>query len=382
MRLLCQSVVLAGMLLTPGASRAQDDAARAQAAYARAVDLEAKGNHPAALSLLWEAAGLAPRDAGIQNRLGEALDRIGALDAAAEAFRLAVAANPDLRKASINLIMTLVKLGKGEDAVAYARQQVAARPDDADSYFALGLAQSEQNVDGSIVSFRRALERSPQHALAHYNLALVLRRADRLSEAIEALQRTLAIAPRAEAHYTLGVIYWHQGELERARRALAAALDVEPRYADAQYALGSVLKSERKWAAAAEALRRAIALRPDQPAAWYTLAQVLSQAGDERGARAALAEAERLRRVVQLEREALTWTAVGIQQVQAGHLERALSHFQQAITVFEPYAPAHYQMGLALARLNRADEARAAFARAQALNPSLVSPRDTRDKQR
>ena len=63
--------------------------------YTRAVQLEADGNQPAALALLWEAAGLAPRDADVQNRLGEALERIGALDAAIEAYRRAVAARPD-----------------------------------------------------------------------------------------------------------------------------------------------------------------------------------------------------------------------------------------------------------------------------------------------
>ena len=85
--------------------------------HARAVALEAEGNHAAALSLLWEAAGLAPRDADVQNRLGEALERIGALDAAIDAYRRALAARPDFRKAANNLILTLVKAGRGPEAV-------------------------------------------------------------------------------------------------------------------------------------------------------------------------------------------------------------------------------------------------------------------------
>src|ERR671925_2102226 len=109
---------------------AQDPASRARDAYARAVELEAKGNNPAALSLLWEAAGLAPHDAEIQNRLGEALERIGALDAAVEAFRAATAAHPSFRKASNNLILALVKAGRGPEAVERARMLVNAAPDD------------------------------------------------------------------------------------------------------------------------------------------------------------------------------------------------------------------------------------------------------------
>ena len=41
---------------------------------------------------------------------------------------------------------------------------------------------------------------------------------------------------------------------------------------------------------------------------------------------------------------------------------------------FDAYAPAHYQLGRALAALGEPDAARAAFARAHELNPSLVPP--------
>src|SRR5688572_10267767 len=99
------ATIAACLLVATSAASEQDESARAKQAYARAIELEAAGNHSAALSLLWEAAGLAPRDADVQNRLGEALERIGALDAAVEAYRAAVAARPDFRKASNNLIL-------------------------------------------------------------------------------------------------------------------------------------------------------------------------------------------------------------------------------------------------------------------------------------
>lgn len=326
------------------------------------------------LSRLWEAAARTPRDADVQNRLGEALERIGALDAAVEAYRVALAERPAFRKASNNLILALVKAGQGEEAVQRARTLAAAAPEDPDRHFTLGLAQSEQDVTGAIASFRRVLEMAPRHALARYNLALVLRRADRLQEAIDELERALTIEPRAEVYYTLGIIYWHQGDLERAARALRAAVAARPDYADAHDSLGAVLKSTRDWKGAAAALRRAIALRPDRPSAHYTLSQVLQLGGDARGARDHLAEAERLRLRAQAEQEAGVWTSVGIKQLEAGEPTAAVESFRRAIVVFEPYAPAHYQMGLALQRLNRVEEARQAFTRARQLNPSLVPP--------
>jgi tetratricopeptide (TPR) repeat protein len=370
-------VAIVALLLSPAYATAQEAAARAKNAYARAIELEARGNAPAALALLWEAAGLAPHDADVQNRLGEALDRMGALDAAADAYRRAVSERPDFRKAVNNLILVLVKSGKGPEAVERARVFVAQAPDDANRHFTLGLAQSEQDVAQAIGSFRRALELDPRHNLARYNLALVLKRADRVPEAIATLQRALEIEPRAEAHYTLGVIYWQQGDLDRAASALRAAVAAEPRYADAHHTLGAVLAARHDWVGAAGSLRRAIALRPDLAGAHDTLARVLQRSGDEGAGRAHFAEAERLRRRAQLEQEAGVLTALGTQKLETGDSTGALEQFRRATAAFEAYAPAHYQMGRALQRLGQHDASRAAFARAAVLNPSLVSPRDT-----
>jgi tetratricopeptide (TPR) repeat protein len=372
------AVVLLALLTAHGQDAERQADARASEAYRRAIDLETQGNHAGALSLLWEAAGLAPRDADIQNRLGEALERVGALDAAVEAYRLATAARPTFQKACNNLILVLVKVGRSAEAVALARAQVENRSDDPHRWFTLGLAQSEPDVEEAIRSFRRTLELAPRHTLARYNLALVLKRADRLAEAIDELQRVIEVEPRAEAHYTLGVIHWHQGDLERAVAALRAAVAAEPRYADAHYTLGAVLHARRDLIGAAAALRHAVALRPDLTGAHYTLARVLQAGGDHAAAQKHLVEAERLRLRGQQEQEARVLTSVGTEKLEAGDSRAALESFRRATAVFEAYAPAHYQMGRTLHRLGQPVAARAAFARAQQLNPSLVPPPESR----
>jgi tetratricopeptide (TPR) repeat protein len=140
--------------------------------------------------------------------------------------------------------------------------------------------------------------------------------------------------------------------------------------------LGAVLNAQGDRKAAAASLRRAIALRPDLAGAHYSLSRVLQASGDAAGAKAHLAEAEALRRRVQLEQEARAWTATGSARLDAGDVAGAVDHFRRAVNVFESYAPAHYQLGLALMRLGDRDASRAAFARARALNPSLVPPGD------
>jgi len=369
-------VITVGVLMAAVTAVSGQGDTRAREAYSRAIGLETQGNNQAALSLLWEAAGLAPRDADIQDRLGEALERIGALDAAVAAYRQAVSERPAFRKASNHLILALVKAGQSQEAVQRARALVALAPDDPDRYFTLGLAQSEQDVADAIESFHKVLALAPRHTLARYNLALVLKRTDRLQEALDELDRALAIEPRPEAYYTRGIIYWHLGNLDRATTALGDAVAAEPRFAEAYEALGSVLKAKRDWPGAAAALRRAISLRPELPPAHYTLGQVLRMSGDEIAARNELAEAERLRAHAQLEQEATMWTAAGTHKLDSGDLGGALELFERATAVNDTYAPAHYQMGRTLQRLGRYEASRRAFARAAALNPSLVAPRD------
>jgi len=256
LRIAVRAIVVATLVVVPSAlARSQDAGARAREAADRATALGAQGNHAAALSLLWEAAGLAPHDADIQNRLGESLERLGALDAAIDAFRIAVTERPQFQKASNNLILALVKAGRGPEAIALARVRASEAPNDPDRQFTLGLAQSEQDVDEAITSFRRTLDLAPRHTLARYNLALVLQRADRLGDALAELQRGIAIEPRPELYYTQGIIYWHQGQLDRAVAALKSAVAAEPGYFDAYHALGAVLQAKQDWNGAADALR-------------------------------------------------------------------------------------------------------------------------------
>ena len=368
----------AAILCATLAYAAQDAPARAKETYDRAMTLEREGNAPAALSLLWEAAGLAPKDPDIQYRLGAALERIGALDAAIDAYRQALASRPEFRDAANRLILTLVKAGKGPEARERAQALVEASPNDPNAHFTLGLALSEQDVEEAIATLRRVLDIAPRHVLARYNLALVLKRADRPREAIDELTRAIEIEPRAEAHYTLGVIYWQQGDLERAEASLRAATAADARYADAHHTLGAVFAARRQWTPAIDALRSALELRPDLTSARYTLARVLREAGDDRGARYELAEAERRRQRAQLDQEASVWTATGTRKFERDDAAGAVEHFRRAISISETYAPAHYQLGRALQKLGRLDAARAAFYRAQQLNSSLVPPPDTK----
>ena len=374
-RIRCLSALVLVVAASSSLLVAQSPGARARSLYDRALELERRGNHAAALSLLWEASGLSPHDAAIDDHLGEALERIGALDAAVAAYRAAAAANPPAPGAEKHLILALVKSGRADEAVARARAAAAQAPRDAERWFTLGLAQADVDVDGAIDSFQRALALDRRHALAHYNLALVLVHADRLAAALEALRDAGAVQPTPEVHYTTGIVYWRTGDLPAAVKALEAAVKANPAYSEAYLALGTILKSRGDVSGAAAALNRAIALRPEEPAPYIVLAQTRTLAGDQAGARRASAEADRLAVRLRHAQEATTWTAAGAQKLDAGDPAGAADCFRRATQALEDFAPAHYQLGRALERLGQHEAARTAFRRAQQLNPALVPPK-------
>ena len=315
----------------------------------------------------------------MQNRLGEALERIGALEAAIEAYDRAVAVRPGFAKAFNNLILVLVKAGRGREALERARARVAAAPGDPERLFTLGLAQTEQDVDAAIATFRRVLAhgaRARPGALQPRDAVEADRSAAGRDRRAERGRSPSIRGPKPLSRWAAFTIRMATSRERSA--ALHAAIAAEPRHADAHALLGAVRKSQRRYPEAVDALRRAIALRPDLWSARATLATVMQLAGQEAAARQESAESERLRRQAALEREAVVWTAVGIASLDAGNPAAAVERFRRALAIFELYAPAHYQLGRALQRLGQTEAVARGVRTSQAAEPQPRRPADIR----
>ena len=75
-------------------------------------------------------------------------------------------------------------------------------------------------------------QRAPELSGPHANLGVVYHRSGRTKEAIEALNRAIALNPRRAVYYNeLGIIHRQEGKFDDARRAYRKALDTDPDYA-------------------------------------------------------------------------------------------------------------------------------------------------------
>jgi tetratricopeptide (TPR) repeat protein len=198
---------------------------------------------------------------------------------------------------------------------------------------------------------------------------------DQLDNAVVELQNAIRLQPDlADAHYTLGVLFWQRGEFDQAAGELQKAIQDRPNYAEAHYTLGTVFKQQGKLPESAAELREAIRLQPEFAGAHTTLAAVLRQLGDAQGAAEEAKEGAQIATVSKNLQAATFSTNSGKRLLAADDVDGAIAQFRSAINSEPNYAAAHYQLALALSRQGHKDEAKKEFQKAAELDPSLIPP--------
>jgi tetratricopeptide (TPR) repeat protein len=108
---------------------------------------------------------------------------------AADAYRRAIAGNPEHADAMINLGRLLQQEGRPEEAERRYREALRLRPDDATAAFNLGVALEElgRRKDAA-AAYERALRADPDSADAHWNLARLYEETGRARDALRHLR--------------------------------------------------------------------------------------------------------------------------------------------------------------------------------------------------
>jgi len=180
---------------------------------------------------------------------GVRLGKEGDLEGARREHEAALAADPSLVQAHVNLISLYGRLGRGDEAERHYRSAVALSP---------GLAE------------------------AHYDYGVLLVQQRRTREAAEAFERALAINPNyAAAHNNLGSMLEAEGRAAEAEGHYRAAIANDPTYRLARFNLGRTLVAQRKLPEAIAELEKTLVPEDDEtPRYLYALAAAWVRAGD------------------------------------------------------------------------------------------------------
>lgn len=186
---------------------------------------------------------------------------------------------------------------------------------------------------------------SPELAPSYYNLGNVLYCQGDVEAAAEAYRRAIGLAgdrvERALAYKGLGDAFYATNQIDSAIEVYREAIQIDPNYATAYLALGNALYTQRQpdqLEEAAAAYRRATELNRGNVQAWVGLGNVLDDLGH-------------------LTEDSQT-------------LATAIDAYQQAIALDPNYAQTYVELGIALSRQNRFEEAQEAYQQAIDINPA------------
>ena len=166
---------------------------------------------------------------------------------------------------SINLGLTLQKLGRLDKAVAHHENAIRLMPSYVEAHLNLGVVRQEQGrLDEAAASYEEATRLRPDYAEAHNNLGDVRRLQKRFAEAAASCERAVTLKPDyAEAHNNLGSALFELDRLPEAIASLQQALLLKPDFAMAYNNLASVFKVQGRLSEAVTCFDRALAIKPD-----------------------------------------------------------------------------------------------------------------------
>lgn len=251
--------------------------------------------------------------------LGDAYQASGKPVEAIAAFEQARALQPD------NL-RNLRALGLAKKDASLLRRAVDLAPDDAESWFQLGIVVTPRNRAEGIAAMKRAVALDPDRPELHYDLGqnlaaagdgsgaeLELREAIRVDPSVavahtalatllslqnkgpEALfhaEKAVRLEPAIAPHrYEYALILVRMNRFEDAEREARAAVQAEPGFAEAHQLLGGLLIRRKSFAAAVPELEAALRLKPGFSRAHLDLASALAATGNSPAAIEHLREA-------------------------------------------------------------------------------------------
>ena len=229
-----------------------------------------------------------------------------------------------------------LKLRNPAEAIAPLEKALSILPSHGPTVEALGEAYALSGKPGDAARIYRSwLERpaaatDPRAEGVRVALGAALRRAGKLDDAIEALQKALRVTPRsAPALNQLGLVYQAKGQLELADLVLHRALDIDDKSkasADTWNNLGLVALQRRRDQEAFAHFDQAAKLDPSLSVARRNKAVVYLDCGDY--ARAV----EELRHVTKTDTDDVeAWVALGVAERGRGNLEAAAKAYEKAL---------------------------------------------------
>jgi tetratricopeptide (TPR) repeat protein len=337
-----------------------------------------------------DALHQSPDQIGPYLQLGSFYNQRGKLDLARSYLLRGLGIEQDNADAHQLLAVNYARRQMWDQAFDHIGQAIEGQPSNPGlSYNHGAFLYNTQRYDEAVEPFRRAHELEPENLQYHQAYASSLEAAGLHEECVAELTTLLESHPReASLYYDRAHSWMKLGETVKARRDAQEAISLSAGLAGAHYLLGKIHEQDEELPKALAAYSRVVELEPGHFNARYRLSLVHTRLGDREEGRRQIEIYRALKDEVDAQnailragdafkagnygsaeaqyREALgkdpdntqALYYLGLIQKNKGQLREAAESFQKALAVRWDLAVARANLGLTLAGLGQADQAR------------------------
>jgi protein O-mannosyl-transferase len=229
-----------------------------------------------------------------------------------------------------------------------------------------------QYWQNSYVLFEHTLDVTNNNYVMHNNFGAFLDEQGQIEQAIEQLQKSLAIKPNsAETRNNLANVLRDTGKVDEAINEYKKAIQLKPNFSDAHYNLAIALSSQNKFDEAISEYREAIRLSPDNVDAISNLALELSQKGDYSQS------VELYKKALEIEPDnVITHGRLGLALSNLGDNEQAIQEFQIVLKSRPDDTEMICNVAILLERQGKISEAIEQYKKALAIDPEYTKAKN------
>ena len=169
-----------------------------------------------------------------------------------------------------------------EQQKALANSQASVTEDtlSAEGHFEQALSLPEQDIDGKIKEYSRAIALRPDYADAYNNRGIALCSKGKVKQGVEDYHEAIRLKPNyADAYYNLGNVLLENGYHQHALTNYAKAIRLKMDYADAFIGGGLAYFGLQNYTLAVASYTKAIRLKPDSAKAYLNRGNVYFEKG-------------------------------------------------------------------------------------------------------
>lgn len=245
------------------------------ASYAAMNDL---GN---ALKSFRRAEKIAPRNADVNNNIGNILSSAKRFEEAEKYFKRAVQARPNFASALANLATALREQGRLDEAAAKYEAAMAADPGYAVAYNGLGGVFAKRKMHAEAIGmYDRAIKLNPKYAEAHSNKGTCLAEIGDLEAAVERHKTAIGLNPRdADFYFAMANTLYEAGKTSEAVEYYAKTVRLDPTHDASKARVGSILLEDEEFEKAEKFFHGLVRSRQDDQLALSFLAKAMLGSG-------------------------------------------------------------------------------------------------------